>query len=70
MPVEINQKGQYDNTEIDCNRIKTVYGKENPNYFKRMIKEGFLFEIEYMFPLVGWNFFCDTDSLVIIGSFN
>ncbi len=45
VPVEINQKGQYDNTEIDCNRIKTVYGKENPNYFKRMVKEGFLFEI-------------------------
>lgn len=45
VPVEINQKGQYDNTEIACNRIKTVYGKENPNYFKRMIKEGFLFEI-------------------------
>lgn len=45
VPVQINQKGQYNNVEINCNRVKTVYGKENYNYFKKMVEAGYLFEI-------------------------
>lgn len=45
VPIEINQKGQYNNVEIYCNRVKTVYGKANHNYFKKMIEAGYLFEI-------------------------
>lgn len=45
VPIEINQKGQYNNVEINCNRVKTVYGKANHNYFKKMIEAGYWFEI-------------------------
>lgn len=43
--IEINQKGQYNNVEMNCNRVKMVYGKVNHNYFKKIIEAGYLFEI-------------------------
>lgn len=45
VPIEINQKGQYNNVEMNCNRVNTVYGKVNHNYFKKMIDDSYLFEI-------------------------
>ena len=45
VPVRINQRGQYNNVEFDYNAIKTVYGKDNPNYIENMINDGYLFEI-------------------------
>nr|DAT84161.1 MAG TPA: ATPase [Caudoviricetes sp.] len=40
VPIEINRKGQYNNIEIDTNRIKTTYGKGNSNYFNNKVKNG------------------------------
>ena len=45
VPVRINQRGQYNNVEIDYNAIITIYGKKNPDYFENMINAGYLFEI-------------------------
>ena len=45
VPIEIHKKGQYNNVEIDVNRVKTTYGKNNPNYFNNMIKTGDLVEV-------------------------
>ncbi len=45
VPIEINKKGQYNKIELDINRIKTTYGKNNPNYFNNMVKSGNLIEI-------------------------
>ena len=45
VPIEIHKKGQYNKVEIDINRIKTTYGKNNSNYFDDMVKNGSLVEI-------------------------
>ena len=45
VPIEINKKGQYNKIELDINRIKTTYGKNNPNYFNNMVKSGDLIEV-------------------------
>lgn len=45
VPIEINQKGQYNNVEIKINRIKTVYGRETNNYFNGKIRNNELIEI-------------------------
>lgn len=45
VPIEIHKKGQYNNVEININRIKTVYGKNNSKYFENMVKNGNLIEI-------------------------
>lgn len=45
VPIEIHKKGQYNRVEIDTNRIKTTYGKNNSNYFNNMIESGNLIEI-------------------------
>ncbi len=45
VPIEIHKRGQYNKVEIDINRIKTTYGKNNSNYFDDMVKNGSLVEI-------------------------
>ena len=45
VPIEIHKRGQYNKVEIDINRIKTTYGKNNSNYFDYMVKNGNLVEI-------------------------
>ena len=45
VPIEIHKRGQYNKVEIDINKIKTTYGKNNSNYFDNMIKTGSLVEI-------------------------
>ena len=45
VPIEIHKRGQYNKVEIDINKIKTTYGKNNSNYFDNMIKNGSLVEI-------------------------
>lgn len=45
VPVRINQRGQYNSLKVKYNAIKTMYGKDNFNYFENMINEGYLFEI-------------------------
>lgn len=45
VPIEIHKRGQYNKVEIDINRIKTTYGKNNSNYFDDMVKNGILVEI-------------------------
>ena len=45
VPVEINQRGQVNNVEIDINRIKSVYSKNNNDYIKNLLKEGKIKEI-------------------------
>lgn len=45
VPIEIHKRGQYNKVEIDINRIKTTYGKNNSNYFDDMVKNGSLAEI-------------------------
>lgn len=45
VPVEINEKGQENNIEIDLNRIKTVYSKNNNSYVDNLLKNGKIKEI-------------------------
>lgn len=45
VPIEINKRGQYNSVEIDTNRIKTTYGKNNRNYFSNMLTKGELIEV-------------------------
>jgi hypothetical protein len=35
----------YNKIELEINRIKTTYGKNNPNYFDNMVKSGNLIEV-------------------------
>ena len=46
VPIEINNKGTYNNVDIDYNRIKTTYSKDNHNYIEKMIEKGELVEIK------------------------
>ena len=45
IPIEINNKGQYNNKEVFYNRIKTVYFKNTTKYLKRLKNEGKIKEI-------------------------
>lgn len=45
VPIEINQKGQYNQVEIDYNKIKTAYSKDNNNYIQNLINQGKIKEI-------------------------
>lgn len=45
VPVEINQKGQYNQVEIDYNKIKTAYSKNNTDYIQNLLNQGKIKEI-------------------------
>ena len=45
VPIEINQKGQYNKIELKINKIKTIYGRETNNYFINKINNNELIEI-------------------------
>ena len=45
VPVEINQRGQHNNIEIDLNRIKSVYSKDSNDYINNLLKENKIKEI-------------------------
>ena len=45
VPVEINQKGQYNQVEIDYNKIKTAYSKNNTDYVQNLLNQGKIKEI-------------------------
>lgn len=45
VPIEINQKGQYNQIEIKYNKIKTTYSKNNNNYIANLLKQGKIKEI-------------------------
>lgn len=41
VPIEINKKGNYNNVELDINKINTIYGKGNIyNYFLNNVSDG------------------------------
>ena len=46
VPVEINNNpGQYNGVEIDFNKIKTAYSKDNDNYINNLLEKGKIKEI-------------------------
>lgn len=45
VPVEINQRGQYNQVEIDYNKIKTAYSKNNTDYIQNLLNHGKIKEI-------------------------
>ena len=45
VPVEINQRGQYNQVEIDYNKIKTAYSKNNTDYIQNLLNQGKIKEI-------------------------
>lgn len=45
VPVEINQRGQYNQVEIDYNKIKTAYSKNNTDYVQNLLNQGKIKEI-------------------------
>ncbi len=45
VPVEINSKGQYNQVEIDFNKIKSSYLETKSNYLDNLLKEGKIKEI-------------------------
>lgn len=40
VPIEINQRGQYNQTRINYNKIKSVYSKNTDKYINNLIKKG------------------------------
>ena len=40
VPIEINQRGQYNQVEIDFNKIKTAYSKNNTDYIQNLLNQG------------------------------
>ena len=44
VPIEINNKGTYNNIDIVYNRIKTTYAKDDTNYINNMINKSELIE--------------------------
>lgn len=45
VPIEINQRGQYNQVEIDYNKIKTTYSKDSDSYIDNLLKAGKIKEI-------------------------
>lgn len=45
VPVEINQRGQYNQVEVDYNKIKTAYSKNNTDYIQSLLNQGKIKEI-------------------------
>ena len=45
VPIEINQRGQYNQVEIDFNKIKTAYSKNNTDYIQNLLNQGEIKEI-------------------------
>ena len=45
VPIKINQKANYNQIEIEYNRIKTAYAKDNNNYISRLLNETKIKEI-------------------------
>ena len=45
VPIEINQKGQYNKIEINYNKIKTTYSKNNFDYINKLLKNEKIKEI-------------------------
>ncbi len=45
VPIEINQKGQYNQFEINYNKIKSTYYETKVNYLQKMLDEGKIKEI-------------------------
>ena len=45
VPIEINNKCQYNNKEIEYIKIKSVYFKDDPHYIDKMLKQGKIKEV-------------------------
>lgn len=45
VPVEVNKRGQYNQVEIDFNKIKSNYLETKQDYLKKMVQEGKIKEI-------------------------